>query len=47
MVETVVAAPQTTTNHTSRMVLELIHYSKYAILREVVESEFADDVPED
>ena len=24
-----------------------LHYSKYAILREVVESEFADDVPED
>ena len=24
-----------------------LHYSRYAILREVVESEFADDVPED
>ena len=26
--------------------LEGLHYSKYAILREVVENEFADDVPE-
>ncbi len=26
--------------------LEGLHYSKYAILREVVENEFSDDVPE-
>ena len=26
--------------------LEGLHYSKYAILREVVENEFADEVPE-
>ena len=29
-----------------RTLLEGLHYSKYAILREVVENEFADDVPE-
>ena len=29
------------------VLLRGLHYSKYAILREVVESEFADDVPED
>ena len=29
------------------ILLRGLHYSKYAILREVVESEFADDVPED
>ena len=29
-----------------RTLLEGLHYSKYAILREVVENEFSDDVPE-
>ena len=29
-----------------RTLLEGLHYSKYAILREVVENEFADEVPE-
>jgi len=29
------------------ILLRGLHYSKHAILREVVESEFADDVPED
>lgn len=29
------------------VLLHGLHHSKYAILREVVESEFADDVPED
>ena len=29
------------------VLLDGLHYSKYAILREVVETEFADDVPEE